>query len=352
MVNIIRSHKFPTHFCVFCTFVFTIAISGELALSAEPSISHTESRFEILKEKGIYSQKAGMAMVCPAHAHGTPEEAYKKLQNILITWPKGKTSSIWVCRANQIKTLEKFSPLADRIFTNPVVHDSAISPGKKDKIWPYADHPILNQIRQIRTKAADKKLIACINMAGEPKRFQKRKASYEEIEWLVLATVGGNFQGIVWRGNPDALPCRSRLKHLEAGLMNYSVPLGAATPVRWAHASQNVPISVLKSKRFLFVVLLNPAYLCDVGFAKAPKLPLSDDPVKVDVCLDTPTNCKIVSAITLDGQTVPFQMDQNTVKLSPSFHGGGEILILKYQEKNKTAENQKSTSKKKKKDQT
>src|SRR4051812_31252391 len=57
--------------------------------------------------------------MCPAHAHGTVDQAMSEAKRIRAEWHSDSPFCMWVCRANQVATLEKFAPLADRVFVTP-----------------------------------------------------------------------------------------------------------------------------------------------------------------------------------------------------------------------------------------
>ena len=110
--------------------------------------------------KGTYE----VTMTCPAHKHGTPEQAMKKLKVMQLAMPADREVRLWACRARQISTVKMFAPAANVIIVNPFAVRSLTGPGPDALVWPGLDQPLINQMRQLRAAAGATRLLACIDV--------------------------------------------------------------------------------------------------------------------------------------------------------------------------------------------
>lgn len=307
------------------------ALTGPAAANAEdaPAGRSKNTSFAVFGEApGYITPESVCDMVCPAHRHGTPRQAYEKLTRDLRNRPADQLSSIWICRMNQEETLVRFLPLVDQIFINPFAYTSEEGPAEGQRIWPGFDHPVINNIRRIRSKAGRKRLIASVNLKGDPNLFHRRKPDFEEIRWMVYAVIGANFQGLGWRGNPSTVPWAERLSRLEDNLKRYQTDLGAARPVAWCKALDNQPISAIASDRTLFVVLLNPEYMRVVPHGKSPPLPLDGNAREVRIGLLPPPELTVEAARTLSGLPLLLAGHRNNPQVACRLTGAGKILVF------------------------
>jgi len=302
--------------------LFTSVVQAEEILPLSRTGEHP---FLFTTEAEITSEAAGMVMVCPAHAHGTPEEALAKLRKILENRPKEEISAIWVCRSNQLETLKMFAPEVDRVVINTFCLTSKQGPDPNDLIWPRWDHPLINHLRQSRKFAGEVELIACIDLSGESSFFAKRSAALEEIIWMVYAVVGANFQGIAWRGSISGM---DKIKELEVNLAKHTRDLGAARPVGWAKGPDNLRFSTIASSKYLFVVLLHPDFMKVSGKDQKIILPLEMKPCQGSIILQPPPSIKIRTGKYLSGIPLQLTSDEDHIQVPFVFRGGGEILIF------------------------
>ena len=309
--------------------------------------NHKPSPFMLLQEGNVYGKANGMAMICPAHKYGTPQDAMKKLKGILTTWPKDKSASIWVCRANQVATLKMFAPMGDRIFINPFVHSGKYEPKDADIIWSGYNHPCINHIRKIIDASAMKPLIACLNVDGEPNHFKKRKASFEEIKWMMYATIGAGFKGIVWRGNISTLPWANKLRSFECTLSQYTDELGRSKVAKCVEAPPGQPRSTLVSGDILFIILLNPQY-CNGWENNTLTLPVEDEHRQGTLTIASPLGKSIKACKTIDNRPIQLRREGEKILLDYEFTGGGICYVVQLENKEKAnvGISSKATSKK------
>lgn len=268
-----------------------------------------------------------VTMACPAHSHGTPEEAMQKLEILLKTLQADKISSVWVCRANQVATLKMFAPAVGRIYINPFVSTRDNPSDTNDLIWPGLDHPFINRMRILRSGAEKTNLVACIDLRGEPIHFRKRIASFEEIRWMVFAVIGANFQGITWRSKVNPA-WANRFEQLEDSLRKYRDDLGAAHPVDWVEQGSQNPASATCGEKYLFICLLHPDYLRKTEDCKDVTFPLNNSTQNGAIILRPPEGVTILSGQTLSGRSVSLKNHQGLIQVEYNFTGGGDMLIL------------------------
>ncbi len=297
------------------------------ALGPTFASGQTHPPFTIASEREI---ARGITMICPSHRHGTLDQAIKKLTNLTANLPADRPSSSWVCRSNQLPTLEKITPLVDEIYINPYVLLSTDPPAADTPVWPGCDHPMLNQVRAIRDVAgADQRLIACIDLRGEPSHYEKRRASFEEIEWLTLAVVGAGYQGIVWRSEPDPKAAwRMRLRRLEDGLRAYAQELADARPVAWVSAGDGGFVSATAGEHRLFVCVLHDQYMHMLPDHSAFQLPLEVEPSQVQLRIALPLGTTVQSGQTLGGVPVVIENADGHLAVNHRVRGGGDMLIF------------------------
>lgn len=311
---------------------------GLLALAmfmlASPIHAQTDGsprRFQILPLSEGGGGTAMYTLTCPAHRHGTPEEAMEKLHDLLADWPDDRPSTVWVCRANLLSTLEMFAPHVDQVVVNPFVHlqhDGA----REGSIaaWENTDHPVINHLREVREAAGSTGVIGCLDLRGEPRYFDNRQASFQEIEWMIYAVIGANYQGLVWRyrgGQRDDLPWKDRLARLETQLQAESEGLGDAEPVDWVQTADDTPVSSLASDSRLYICLLHPDFMQLMPDGKSFQMPLEHEPANTDLALKLPPGVGIDEIRTLGGLPVMFQNEDGEVRLRHRLTGGGTMLV-------------------------
>lgn len=292
----------------------------------EPAMAPKEP-FIILPQSEVVKPYFGMAMIRPQQDHGTVDEAYRKLQGILEDWPDDKRSTIWVTRANQMATVEHFAPLVDRVVVNPFVHPRTEVSPEGDPVWRKCDHPFLNEFREMYSKNGGARLLAIVEVPGEPIHFTKRSASVEEVEWMVYAVIGGNFKGILWRGRPQDPVMIRRVGRLEARLRSHVGELGRAEPVDWVQPTEEPLVSALTTDKTLFVVLLSQQYMRPDPVAKQVVLPLTPATASGDVKIVAPHGVAIRSARTLAGKAVEVRATAEGTVLPFAFEGAGEMMV-------------------------
>ena len=276
-------------------------------------------------ENRLADQGIDLAMLCPAHLHGKPPEAMAKWLGLRAEQPDDRTAAVWICRQNQLQTLATCADHADCIIVNPITEISRRPPPADAALWPGADHPVLNRLRHLRMAGCQTRLLACIDLAGEKNRFNGRTASADEIHWQVLAVIGGNFQGLVWRGEPDQ---RRHFEQFEKHIAQHTAELTAAHLVNWAKPPERSFVSVLASKAKVFIVLLNPQYMKSVRPGRPVQLPLERPTSSGRIELHLPDTVTPSHATTLAGQSIELTATGDRLNVQYQYHGPGQMIIV------------------------
>lgn len=289
--------------------------------------------FVVVREWETKTPAFGILMICPTHDHGTPQEAEAKLRRLReqLSPENVATSTVWVCRINAAEGLRRFTPIVERAIVNPFVELSSAKPVSGDVIWPGIDQPLLNQCRAYRHAIGKRRALACIDLGGEDSLFGKRSQSFEETEWQVLAVVGADYKGLVWR-DPAGESTRPRLLKLEADIRAEAAGLGAATPVDWGRSSGGQPVATLLSGDRLYVVVLNPAYMRVVQRAQGRVIdfPLDHPVAEGDVELSLPGGVSLTNVATLSGKPVLLSPPAGAAtRFRFQVRGGGEMFVCR-----------------------
>jgi hypothetical protein len=270
-----------------------------------------------------------LVMSCPAHAHGTLEEAADKLRKLVTDQPQGRQTSVWVCRANQLETLKVIGPLADNMFLNVMAFTSNVPPEPNDLLWPGFDHPFINHLRQLRKVPDTRNLYAVINLTGDfTSYFDKRPPSFEEIRWMTFAVIGSDFQGINWRNHQSACMFTDQVQQLEEQMLVKKEDLGKSVPVDWVSGHKKVPVSARASDKRLFVTALNPDYFKIAEKTNQVALPISLEPLTGQLEIRLPEGISVTRGQNISGRSLNVNCAGDHVLVDYSFYGGGEMMVF------------------------
>lgn len=282
--------------------------------------------FWLVDETSAQSAEAGMVMICPSHKHGAIDQAIEKLDGLLGERPQGALSSVWVCRGQQLETIALVAPRVSQIVTNPFVNDPPNTALPPHDAWPQVDHPLIHQLRRIRVTAGERtRVLACINLDGEKHRFDGRRPTVEELEWMHFAAIGAHYQGIVWRA--DHKP-GERLHRLQNALVRRAAPLGRARPVNWLRPARGLQASALATRETLFICLLHPKVMTLTHEGKV-KLPLGVPARAQSVEVALPPGVRVEQVESLLGDDVSWRSKASGVVIDYTLKRGGDMLIAK-----------------------
>ncbi len=226
------------------------------------------------------------------------------------------------------KTVQRADEIGIRVFNHAVLG----RPKPGCRIWPGYDNPLINNLRELRMATAGKPTYATIPYySGQvPGIRGKRRIIFEEYKWMVLAAIGAEYDGILWGHGYTPTGHAKQLPRLEGLLVAYAEDLGQARIVGWASNAtvSGQAVSVLSSRRKLFVVLLNKDYMAIGEDRETITFPLEESACEGAVTITPPAGVSVKSGKTLYGMHVPVAQDGRSFVVKYSFSGGGEMLIL------------------------
>ena len=285
----------------------------------------------IIMPEGVFLaevRSSGRIFVSPMYLDSWPKET-ERLRN-------GATADrvvVYLCSGGQFEALEAFLGVADTFVVWPFIQLCDQGPEKSDQVWPGLNHPLVNRLRKMRSIAAGKRLYASVP-AGRigPRTFWpgnvERGAAFEEAQWMTLAVIGADWDGILWYDLDVLCEWACRMSEIEDALKQLAGGLAAAWPVGWVETSGNAAASALFSGENLFVVLLNPSYMT-VGRNGACVL-VPDEPTRLEgeLVMRPPEDSSLQSGRTLLGEPLELVRDGGAVRVNYGFSGGGEMLVF------------------------
>ena len=305
---------------ILCLEIILLSQSASMAEDGYVPHSPRDCPFEFVNMSNM-----NIVMSCPAHAHGTLQEAEEKLKQLVALQPEGRASSVWVCRANQLETLKMIGPLADNMLLNVMAITSKVSPDPNELLWPGFDHPFINHIRQLRKIPNTHNLYAVIdNTSDFTSHFVNRNPSFEEIKWMTFATIGCDFQGILWRGRDFT----NKVHDLEKQILAYKDELGRSVPVDWVTDNKKIPVSARATEFNLFVTMLNPDYFRISEYLEQVSLPVSLEPEVGQLEILLPDGYSVIKGKTFSGINLNLQSDNDRIQIDYSFWGSGDMMVF------------------------
>ncbi len=245
---------------------------------------------------------------------------------------RGSRRAMFFCRKPPVKLVQEAALWADEMGVYGF-SDWSVNKAKPGcRIWPSYDNPLINHLRDLRMASIGVPTYAIVPfsanvgvIAGIP---DGRKVVFEEQQWMVLAAVGANFQGVLWAADQKPPKHAKRLTRLEESLLEHARDIERAVPVGWAKCKKSQPLSALASDKKLFVVLLNQAYMMPADDGKSIALPLEDPRCQGEVVVTPPSGVSVKSCTSLHGRAIPVSQSGRDFSAAYSFTGGGEILIF------------------------
>ena len=197
---------------------------------------------ELREDKGL---SYVCLMGCPAHRHGTREEALLRIRERYLSFRRSGLSKaigyVFVCKTQQDETLALFSPLADAVLTNPL----EILP---DEISTSRYRRSSELIELIYRCVSPSPWYALISTHQDKRfrQFRDRPATKDEVEHLVWLSIGGGAKGLIYRDKGPENYRGARLGRINAKVRKLLPRLRYAIPV--------VPTDVCDGKAHLAVL--------------------------------------------------------------------------------------------------
>ncbi len=251
----------------------------------------------------------------------------------LVSNPPPQKVTVFQCRGPQDEVLEAFRPVADQFIIFLFHHASLRAPGPDDRVWPGVNHPLLNRIRDVPPIAGGARVYALIHVLGEETAVwglnAERGVRFEEVQWMAVAVMGGDYGGILWRTDVNISPWPDRLHALETAIRAYSDDLGnSSAVVGWVEGPPGQPITTRCSDKKLFIFLLHPDYMSFDPAGKSIREPVEARDCQGQVVIHPPESWRVESGRTLSGAPLKLDREGAVLRTHYYFRGGGEVLIL------------------------
>jgi len=255
------------------------------------------NKFPLLPETGFPHPKLGLdseslfvqTMSCPAHDHGTHEEAARKfLDDYYRRFSQNPYLPIqmWICRADRPRAWYKFAALPDAAVMNPILLTSSAHESDTKASEQY--HPFLWLATTAKRATEPNRYFACIPVNPEDGVFLHGSHTPDEIKFLVYCAIAAGAKGIIYRGTPSSDPLnQDAFVRLNRELQQLKPLLVIAEPVDWASTADDnyTARSLLCGNEAILVIVFDRRYFSeqqDHRF-RTPAFAKSARPVKIQV---------------------------------------------------------------------
>lgn len=224
----------------------------------------------------------------------------------------------------QQQTAREFAALVNGYVYWALRYNSNDKPPEGGLLWQGNDNPFLNHARRMRDICGATPIFAQLHtiISGRP-------VLLEEVQWQFVAAAGCGYRGVLWPVTYGDVTWGEELKQIEEKIGKYARFLAQAQPVGWAKADNDQPISVLACDGYLFVFLLNPAYMTLGVDGRTVPAPLNRPACQGTVTLTLPRGLKVRRGQVLLGTMAPsLKAEGGKTTAQYSFKTGGEMLIF------------------------
>lgn len=279
-------------------------------------------------------------MVCPAHAHGSPEAAAAKfLRDYLQRFSKdpGQVIQVAICRSGLPKAWFRFGGLPDV----GVVNTALRPPSRYD-----ADPQKWFRVGDLAKRATEPGRYLAIIPTGpavEEHHLLLKGLSSQEWRFLVYGAIASGAKGIVYRGSPgsDTLS-RNAFVQTNRELQYVRPLLLIGEPVDWATSSDDgyAARSLLCGDQAILVVVFDCRYFSGHKSDRfyTPPFPTKLTPVPVHV--------KIPSTVLVEGVRTPFtsldrrcwECRDDTLDLTADMLDSAQMYIVSVRSRNRPSE--------------
>lgn len=309
--------------------------------------------FWLASEQEVLKQENGMVMKYPYYApgvsftplYGSKQAAMTEFKRRLSIWPNS-CKTTWATRVNLYQAVRDFSPLVDRMVVNPFARLETTLPALvPQSVFSGFEHPFLVQMQALANLGPEVKLMHCINLRGEKMRFSRERGpSFEEIKWMIIASIGSDCHGLVWRCKPESPLTARRVAQLRRNLDIMKPTLSSARPFSLASSvTASLPTTVLQSQSSILVAVLNPNY-CRLGADGSVLSPFPSNYQVFSCGFELPPRVAVTKAHTFDGRPLDFTQTGARIVLSTIIAGGADLLILEVGHTNKEPKKAKPSS--------
>lgn len=230
-------------------------------------------------------------MMCPAHAHGTHENAAGKFidnRDSIFSQNQYVLTQMWICRVDKHRAWYKFGPLPDVAVMNPVLLASA-EYGSDAKAFE-GFSPFFWFANAAKKATEPNRYFACIPVNPEDTVFAQSSHTSDEIKFLVYCAVAAGTKGILYRGaTPSDQLSRDTFMWLNNELQQLKPLLMIAEPVNWALTEDHrySVKSLLCGDEAILVIVFDRRYFSEQNNNKmrTPAFGKAVKPVKIEIKL-------------------------------------------------------------------
>jgi hypothetical protein len=180
-------------------------------------------------------------MACPAHAHGSPEEAAAEfLEDYARRFSDtpGVVIQMAICRANMPRAWFRFGDLADVAAMNPCLHPPSRYHDDPDA-W-FSPFFCVGDLAQTSTEPGRYLAIIPTGPDAAEGSLLLNGLSPQEWKFLVYSAMASGAKGVIYRGLPADDPLsRDAFRHVNRKLQRLRSLLSIAEPIEWATAQQS-----------------------------------------------------------------------------------------------------------------
>jgi len=239
--------------------------------------------------------------------------------------------TVIICRGDQKGAVQDYRSACDQFIMEALfMTPSRKAPDEDDVLWPGVDHLVVNYLREVRKFTEGERVIVAVPMTAREILGTSRTRSelFPELEWMVYATIGADFDGIIWGHVRNERWWQRRLHEFETRLKRYAADLNEAAPVDWVTADGGQPCSALATQDRLFVLLLNPEYMKVGPDGKRVVVPVGSPEGDCTVYVDPPEGVGVAQGVTLRGDPVELREEGRRPAAKVHYGGGGAMLVF------------------------
>ncbi len=282
----------------------------------------------ILTQKESSAWKSGWEIdINIFHMDDEGNEEQKKAFAELATSRPSKTVHMFSCGSSagaQQGGAKKCAPFADVYSYWAYRFGSNDSPAKGELIWGGYDNPYINHARRMRHIIGSIPIIAILHGT-----VCNRPVFLEEMQWELFASLGCGYRVVVWPIQKyKDIPWGDELKRIGNKIQKYDRSLANAKHVNWVKAEKDQPITALSCERYLFVFLLNKAYMSPDKDGNNVSLPLDKTLCEGYITFTLPAGLNVRWGRALAGNSLRITSKNGKTMSEYSFNSGGEMLIF------------------------
>lgn len=269
-----------------------------------------------------------------------------KVKAELTSPERPKKVHIYLCGNGagvQQNTAKDLASYADVLSYLAFRYHSNNKPKEDELLWGGYDNPFINHARKMSQLVGVTPLFAYLSAAVDGNK--RRPALLEEVQWKFIASLGCGYRCVEWPSSNNDAGLENEYAQIAKKIRPYCRSLVEAKPVNWATTKKDQPIMATACKRYLFVFLLNGAYMTLGEDSDTVVIPLEKASCEGIVTLSLPEGITVRRGVTLKGKSLRLNREKGKITAPYSFNAGGEMLIFTLRKKTRRAPSTQPTTK-------